>query len=230
MIRRRKFYLWVLASYAALLAMLAALGVALVAGLPAADAEAFHRILGARAPLLAFVAVILLFVCAGAVKWLFDEYVIAVHALAEQTGVVLGANESLRIGTQGAHEVAEAAAAINRLAEAHHALRRDVERRARDASAKLAEERNRLAALMSELSEGVLVCNAEGRILLYNDQARALFVAGAAPASAALVGLGRSVFGLIDRDQIAHALEKLERQHRPGEAAPITRFVTATAA
>ena len=70
---------------------------------------------------------ILLFICAGAVKWLFDEYVTAVHALAEQTAVVLGANDTLHIATQGAREVAEAAAAVNRLAEAHRELKRDVE-------------------------------------------------------------------------------------------------------
>ena len=35
-------------------------------------------------------------------------------------------------------------------------------RRARESGARLEEERNRLAALMSELAEGVLVCNAEG--------------------------------------------------------------------
>ena len=223
-----KFLFWTAILYAVLLAIAAALGVALGTGLPEADRETLLRVLGERAPLLAFAAVILLFICAGAVKWLFDEYVTAVHALAEQTAVVLGANDTLHIATQGAREVAEAAAAVNRLAEAHRELKRDVELRTREAGAKLEEERNRLAALMSELSEGVLVCNAEGRILLYNERARALFATDAA--SGALVGLGRSVFALIDRGQIAHALEKLARLQQPGKAPPNTRFVTATAA
>ena len=225
---RAKLALWTGVLWIALLAIFAALGFALGAGLPEPDRETMLRVLSVRAPLLAFAAVLLLFVCGGVVKWLFDEYVVAIHALAEQTGVVLGANEALRVATEGAREVAEAAAAINRLADAHRDLKQDVARHAREASAKLEEERNRLAALMSELSEGVLVCNAEGRILLYNEQARALFGGGAA--TAALVGLGRSVFALIDRDQIAHALEKIARLLRPGEAPPSTRFVTATAA
>ncbi len=227
---RRKFILWVAVLYAALLAVPAALGVLLAAGLPAGEQEVFLAIVSERAPVLAFAALILLFVSAGAVKWLFDQYLTAVHALAEQTGVVLGANAALRVTTQGGREVAEAAAAINRLADAHRALRRDFELRARETGAKLEEERNRLAALMSELSEGVLVCNAEGRILLYNERAKALFAAGETAAAGALVGLGRSVFALIDRDQIAHALEKLQRLRQPGAAPPTTRFVIATAA
>jgi DNA polymerase III subunit epsilon len=227
---RRKFILWVAVVYAGLLAALAALGVLLAAGLPDAEQTVFLAIVSERAPALAFAALILLFISAAAVKWLFDKYVAAVHALAEQTGVVLGANAAFRITTQGGHEVAEAAAAINRLADAHRALRRDFELRARAAGARLEEERNRLAALMSELSEGVMVCNAEGRILLYNEQAKGLFAAGVTGASAAPVGLGRSVFALIDREQIAHALEKLQRLRQPGAAPPSTRFVIATAA
>jgi DNA polymerase-3 subunit epsilon len=227
---RRKFILWLAGAYAVLLAVPAVLGGLTAAGLPAAEREAFLGFIAGEAPLLAFAALILFFVSFGAVKWLFDQYPNAVHALAEQTGVVLGANAALRVTTQGAREVAAAAAAINRLADAHRVLRRDFELRAREAGAKLEEERNRLAALMSELSEGVLVCNAEGRILLYNERARALFAAGEAGASAALVGLGRSVFALIDRDQIGHAMEKLERLRQPGAAPPSTRFVIATAA
>jgi DNA polymerase-3 subunit epsilon len=226
---RRKFILWVAVLYATMLAVLAALGVLLGAGLPA-DAQAMLQgILSERAPALAFAALILLAVCAGAVTWLFAEYVTAVHALAEQTSVVLGANAELRVTTQGGREVAEAAAAINRLADAHRALRRDFEVRTREAGAKLEEERNRLAALMSELSEGVLVCNTEGRILLYNERAKALFAGDGTDAGATPVGLGRSVFALIDREQIAHAMEKLRLALVPGEAPPSTRLVSTTA-
>ena len=227
---RVKFALWVAVLYVAALGAAAALGVVLGAGQPAADREALLRMLAERAPALVFVAGFLLFVCVGAVKWLFARYVTAVRALAEQTRVVVEANQALRVSTEGAREVAEAAAAINRLAEAHHALRRDFEQRTLESGAQLGEERNRLAALMSELSEGVLVCNAEGRILLYNEQARALFGAGRGTAGAALVGLGRSVFTLVDRDQIAHAMEKLQTLVDAGELPPITRFVAATAA
>jgi DNA polymerase-3 subunit epsilon len=227
---RHKLVLWVAVAYAALLGAAAALAVVLGAGLPAPDRETLLRILGERLPAMVFVAAILLVACAAAVKWLFARYVTAVRALAEQTTVVAGANEALRVGTGGAREIAEAAAAINRLAEAHQALRRDFEQRARESGAQLGEERNRLAALMSDLSEGVLVCNAEGRILLYNEQARALFGAGRGSAAGALVGLGRSVFTLIDREQIAHAMEKLQPKANSGAAPATTRFVAATAA
>ena len=77
---------------------------------------------------------------------------------------------------------------------------------------------------MSDLSEGVLLCNAEGRILLYNEQARGLFSAARAP-----LGLGRSVFGLLGREEIAHALDKLQYALDQGVESPSTRFITAVA-
>ena len=67
---------------------------------------------------------------------------------------------------------------------------------------------------MSELSVAVLVCNGDGRILLYNTAARHLLVrpdsgSGTAGAAASPVGLGRSVFAVLDRNLVAYALERV---------------------
>jgi DNA polymerase-3 subunit epsilon len=226
---RRRFALWLVACCAGIVALIAVVALTIVAGQPAQDQAVLWRLLEERAPALSFIAALLLLLVGAVVAWIFRRYVTAVRALSEQTRVVL-ANPGYRVGPGEAPELAHLAAEINRLAVVHQELRRDFESRSRESGAKLAEERNRLAALMSELAEGVLVCNAEGRVLLYNEQARALFASGASAAGDALVGLGRSVFALIDREQIAHAMEKLQRLLKPGEAPPSTRFVTATAA
>ena len=57
---------------------------------------------------------------------------------------------------------------------------------------------------MAELAAAVIVCNVDGQILLYNAAARSVLGDDAA------VGLGRSVFGIIDRDLLAHALDRIE--------------------
>jgi DNA polymerase-3 subunit epsilon len=59
---------------------------------------------------------------------------------------------------------------------------------------------------MSELAAAVLVCNADGRILLYNAAARRLLEHR--PDRPGAVGLGRSVFALFDPDLIAHVLDR----------------------
>ena len=45
---------------------------------------------------------------------------------------------------------------------------------------------------------------------------------------AALVGLGRSIFGVLEHSLIAHGLEKIQQRLACGEARPIANFVTAT--
>ncbi|HRD90941.1 MAG TPA: exonuclease domain-containing protein, partial [Accumulibacter sp.] len=92
------------------------------------------------------------------------------------------------------------------------------------------EEKNRLAALMSELAQAVVVCNLDGRILLYNSRARLQFRALAqgstAVAGGALIGLGRSIFSILERSQIDHALEVVRQRLHKGSGAAIANFVT----
>jgi len=226
---RLKFSLWLAVFFAGIVTVVAATAVMVAAGLPDEDYKFLLRIVEGRAQMLGVVAMLLLFVCAGVLGWLFKNYVTAVRSLAEQTRIVFAANPEHRVIAHGGSELVDLAATINRLADAYRRLQTDLETRAGMSNARLEEERNRLAALMSELSEGVLLCNADGRILLYNEQAKGLFGAAAAQAPGArqgLVGLGRSVFALLDRDQVAHALDKLQFSLDQGVEFPATRFIT----
>jgi DNA polymerase-3 subunit epsilon len=227
---RGRFALWVGALYFAILAVVAGFGALLAAGLPGADAAVLSRILELRASAIALLAALLLLACIGAVRWFFSEHVSPARALAEQTRVIRSANAALRLPVERGAALAEVAAAINELADAYRSLRQESEARAAEAHASLEEERNRLAALMSELAQGVIVCNAEGTILLYNEAARTLFASPDAASAHPLVGLGRSIFALIDRGQIAHAAHKLERGLERGERLTGARFVAAAPA
>lgn len=223
-----KFIAWVAAVYATVLVVVLAAGVLVGFRLPDADAAALARILEQRAAVLMIGAILLLFLCVFVVRGFFARYFFPLRVLAEQTRVIRGANAGFRLSLAQARGLAEVAGAINELGEAYAALQRDSEARAAEARSRLEEERNRLAALMSELTQGVLVCNAEGTILLYNERARTLFAAPKTPSPRPLVGLGRSVFALVDRGQIAHAEQKLRRNLARGETLPSARFVAAT--
>ncbi len=224
---RGRHWIWVLGLYVASLAIVGTLALAIAYGLPQEDGDALARIVEARAALLVAAAALLFALCAGAISWLFANYHDAARSLAEQADVVLRANPDHRVNVDAGSEMIELAQSINRIADGMRLLQRDLEVRSAEARARVEEERNRLAALMSELTQAVLVCNAEGQILLYNERARGLFSRIAS--EAAPLGLGRSIFALLDRGQVAHALDKLGHLLEQGQTQPLTRFVASVA-
>ncbi len=161
-------------------------------------------------------------------------YVRGLAAIAEELDVMRTSNPGYRIQRSGPPEVQAVIAAANQLAAAREAAAQDIAAEVERAKASLALERNRLAALMAQLDEAVIVCNAEGRVLLYNDAARVLaanFVASEANALArtSALGLGRSVFALIDPAVLGHALQQLTLQQRRQVSQPRSRFVIVSA-
>lgn len=228
----RRYWAWLAVVYVTTLAVATAFLALPGIGADAGRRPEYFATLADAAPALVYMAAILLFVCAGALTWVFRRYPQAAHQLADQTRSLLSAPPGHRLIPGGGPEIAELASAIDQLAEAYHRLERDLEAKSGEARARVEEERNRFAALMSELAEGVLVCNADGRILLYNARAARLLGhtdAGPARGSFTPLGLGRSVFGLLDRDQVAHALDKIHQQLARAVERPHTRSVTAAA-
>ena len=170
---------------------------------------------------------------AAALKFAFKAYIDPLPLLAEEGQLVLGANPERRLAHSGASELLPLVQAFNKLADQRDALQCDVALQIREARASVEEERNRLAALMSELTQGVVVCNLDGRIILYNTRARLQFLAlsdGTAGRGAGLIGLGRSIFGIFERNLISHALENIQHRLKRGGSQPVANFVTTTRA
>lgn len=170
--------------------------------------------LASRGMLLAAAALLVLLFLGISLRALFGAYLAPIERLAEDM-VLLATNPSHRATPQGAPEARLLAEKFNALAASHQALHNDVRARIDAANRALTEEKNRLAALMSELALGVLACNIEGRILLYNARAKQLFAASqrdGSPAATVAIGLGRSIFGAIERGLILHALEQIQYQ------------------
>jgi DNA polymerase-3 subunit epsilon len=162
---------------------------------------------------------------------LFKQYVEGLLRMAETLRLMLGANRNFRVSIEGPPEVQQLASAANDLAQQRDVLMDDVDAQIARAKSSVEEEKNRLAALMSELAQAVVVCNLDGRILLYNNRARLQFKALAqGPTSSsggALIGLGRSIFSILEKAQVEHAQEVI-RQRLGAAKSPISNFITTT--
>jgi DNA polymerase III subunit epsilon len=216
--------------YLLLVVLFGAVGAALWADMDPQEREATLAILKNRYGLAVFVILACWGIIGFMVHALYRAYVLAPLSLREQALALVNANPRLRLRAMGAPEIKALVEVVNELAERRESLQRDVEEIVREAKASVEAEKNRLAALMSELSQSVVVCNLDGRILLYNNRARLQFQAlgeGIESSSGrALIGLGRSIFAILDRNLITHALDNIQHRLRRGNVQPVANFVT----
>ncbi len=217
---------------AACLLWLVLAGGLLWAVLDPADWNTVIEALGGRAGLLLFLWAGSLLPTAGLLRYLIEHYVRAPARLAEQARLRLDSDQAGPLKAYGSRENQGLSDIINALIARRSALQMEMDERVREASRQTELEKSRLAALMSELTKSVVVCNLDGRILLYNNRARLQFrrlsrapgVAGGAE----LMGLGRSIYTVLDRRLVQHALENVQRRLNRGAAAPSAQFVTST--
>jgi DNA polymerase III subunit epsilon len=190
-------------------------------------------LLDSRWPLVVMVAALVALAAGAAAQPLYRRWVAPPARLAEQAAVLAAADVQRTLADPAwPADVQALAGVINTLAAQREALRADVARQVAETSRGIEQERKRLAALMSELTQSVVVCNLDGRVLLYNSRARLQFRAlSAAPSVAAgaeLLGLGRSIYTVFDRQLVAHALENLQQRLQRGAGQPTAQFVTVT--
>ncbi|QTR51015.1 3'-5' exonuclease [Candidatus Thiothrix anitrata] len=204
------------------------------AALGEADREAITTAIGPRIALLVVMWAISLVAVGLVLRQLIAYFMTAPARLAEEAQVLLGTDVKRRLVAQGSVENRRLTDLFNQLVEQREALRSEMDVRVQEASRNTEMEKSRLAALMSELTKSVVVCNLDGRILLYNNRARMQFralskVPGVA-GGAELVGLGRSIYSVFDRKLVTHALENIQHRLQRGAASPSAQFVTTTQA
>lgn len=165
-------------------------------------------------------SLLLLVILGSLVSLLFHYYIIPILQLGEETKLISLVNPDYHIEPRGAKEIVQLATILNETGREFKRLRTEVDDQIRQAKRQLKTERNRLAALMSQLPGGVLVCNLDGQVLLYNTQAQKLL-----QQPGHLIGLGRSLFSVVDREPIIHALDLMHQAASQGQQAPSTSFM-----
>ncbi len=217
-----KYWIFLCAIYFALVSIIAASLIGAWASLNDVQQDALGGMVSKLIPFPLLGTITVLFIIGALINLLFNDYIIPTLKLAESARLITSVNPDHRAELKSASkEIQYLATIINQFADAFAALKQDVEGKIATAQASLDEERARLAALMSELPNGVIVCNTDGQILLYNQQAQELLksdpqASNGEEKTQGLLGLGRSIFSILDRDPIVHGLEMLHKCHESG--------------
>ncbi len=154
--------------------------------------------------------------------WFFRFYIIPLNQLIEETQVMNTVNPAHRLKIDGSREVQILADLINACGDQYEAAKHIIDQTVESAKAKTEAEKNILATIMAELTQGVLICDTVGRILLYNRQAQRVLNKVQRPSIAdnagkdhdlgadGFVGLHRSIYSLIDRNLVQYALKDIQ--------------------
>ena len=157
----------------------------------------------------------------------YANYVKPVKKMSGDLALIYASNPSLRIPVKGNQDIQALARTINTFADTFEKLNQDIKTQMVAARKETEQERNLLAAIMGELPHGVIICNQNGRILLYNSLARHIFTCTMArEKTEQFMGLGRSIFHLVDKDLISHAMEEINEQLASGENSTGSFFIT----
>ncbi len=184
------------------------------------------------------VMLLLLLIPVCAMMAVYRRYIVPTRKLADEIALINASNPSHRIQSAGGKEIRNLCERINEGAERFESLSTRVHEKIQAASAGVEKEKNTLAAIIAELPEGVLICNIDGRILLYNTRARQLLTGNenGRPADdpaersvsddpARYLGLGRSLYDIIDKKLIAHALDQIRNQLQEAASKVVSYFM-----
>ncbi|MGS5086667.1 exonuclease domain-containing protein [Hydrogenophaga sp. A37] len=226
---------WLLAAAAALSLVWLMLTIGLLGSTLEPDArQTVWGLIGDRLTLIALTwAAGMAAIAYGLKRW-FDHWVTPSVQLAEEAQVLLRTDVVRELPLKGNVETQVLVGLFNQLVAQREELRAEMDAKVQEAAQGIEQEKSRLAALMSELTQSVVVCNLDGRILLYNNRARmqfrALSQAPGVAGGAELMGLGRSIYSVFDRKLVAHALENIQQRMLRGAGQPSAQFVTTTPA
>lgn len=172
--------------------------------------------------------------------WFFRFYILPLNQLVEEIRVMNTVNPAHRLTIDGSREIQELAELINTFGDQYQSAKHIIDQTVESAKAKTEAEKNILATIMAELTQGVLICDTVGRILLYNRQAQRVLSQVQRPGGGSrmetadeaepdgFVGLHRSVYSLIDMSLIQYALRDIERKREEEKEHVSSYFVIVT--
>ncbi|MDA3916502.1 MAG: exonuclease domain-containing protein [Deltaproteobacteria bacterium] len=160
-------------------------------------------------------------------EFIFNEYIKPLKKISSEASMIVSSNHSHRLNITGNKDIKLLSSAINNFAENLENMDKNITEQALTARKDTEKERNLLAAIMAELPQGVVICNKNGRILLFNNLAKTILTQDAhATKDKYFIGIGRSLFKLINKNLLLNAIKNIEQHLQQNTENMASFFVT----
>lgn len=175
------------------------------------------------APAIAFACAAILAAILAAVWFLHDRVTAPLDRLALDILVIARDNPDHALRLRSRHWLGGLVPAVAVLRQRLQRTSQENAGAVTEATARAEEQKRRLEAILLDLSEGVIVCNLQHQVLLYNQSAAALID------PPLTLGLGRSIFTAFTREPVQYALDRLRHRAHVTSMAVGDGFVCGTA-
>ncbi len=160
-------------------------------------------------------------------EFIFNEYIKPLKKISSEASMIVSSNHSHRLNITGNMDIKLLSSAINNFAENLENMDKNITEQALAARKDTEKERNLLAAIMAELPQGVVICNKNGRILLFNNLAKTILTQDAhAKKDKYFIGIGRSLFKLINKNLLLNVIKNIEQHLQQNTENMASFFVT----
>ena len=160
---------------------------------------------------------------------IFLSTVMPLYRLTDETALISSVNPSHRVSLQGCREILRLGRCINDAAERLQNMQTSLGKQLQQVTGELEKEKQVLGAVIGELPQGIVVCNRRGDILLYNHSAGQFFPTVATGHNSKFLcgylGLGRSIYNLLDPFLLDHALSDLLQRMEQGDRPLVYHFM-----
>lgn len=168
-----------------------------------------------------FIGFLLFFEVVGyTIYSVLNKFFIPLSKIPDEISVISTVNCAHRINMDGGKEILTVVKAINLFADHYENIQKTINEEINRKRAELKIEKNMLASFFDELPQGIIACNTEGQINLFNKKAKIL------EAQNHIIGIGRSIFNIIDREIITNALYEINVKKPEKHAAASSSFIT----
>jgi len=160
-------------------------------------------------------------------EFIFNEYIKPLKKISSEASMIVSTNHSHRLNITGNKDINLLTSAVNNFAENLENMDKNITEQALVARKDTEKERNLLAAIMAELPQGVVICNKNGRILLFNNIAKTILTEDDhTKKNKYFIGIGRSLFKLIDKGLLSNAIKNIELYVHDKQQNTASFFVT----
>ncbi len=158
-------------------------------------------------------SIVFIFICVafGGLEIIYQTYIKPIKKISAEAFMIYTSNPSHRLKIKGVSDIKNLSNVINDFADLFEQLNKNITEQILTARKEIEKEKNLLAAIMAELPQGIIICNNDGRILLFNSIAKKTFTQGTSLKSAKhFIGLGRSIFHLLDKELVNNGLDEIK--------------------